>query len=136
MPSKIFVNLPVESVSRSMEFFSQLGFRCNKQFTNENAACMVISEEIYAMLLAKPFFKGFIKTEIADATKVTESLIALSVDSRAEVDALADKALKAGATTPADPMDHGFMYQRSFKDLDGHHWELVWMDPAHVQAQP
>jgi predicted lactoylglutathione lyase len=133
MPNKIFVNLPIESLNRSVEFFGQLGFTFNKQFTDENATCMVISEDIYAMLLVKPFFKTFINNEIADAHQTTGAILALSVDSRAEVDALADKALKAGAKAPKPPQDHGFMYQRSFKDLDGHHWEIFWMDPAHVQ---
>jgi predicted lactoylglutathione lyase len=133
MAKKIFVNLPIESLNRSVEFFSQLGFTFNKQFTNEHATCMIISEDIYAMLLTKPFFQGFIANEIADTHKVTGAILALSVDSRAEVDALTDKALKAGAKSPKPPQDHGFMYQRSFKDLDGHHWEIFWMDPAHVQ---
>jgi predicted lactoylglutathione lyase len=133
MAKKIFVNLPIESLNRSVEFFSQLGFTFNKQFTDENATCMVISEDIYAMLLVKPFFKGFINQEIADANKVTEAILALSVDSRAEVDTFVDKALGAGAKSPKPPQDHGFMYQRSFKDLDGHHWEIFWMDPKHVQ---
>ena len=133
MPKQIFVNLPIESLNRSTEFFGQLGFTFNKQFTDENATCMVISESIYAMLLVKPFFKGFINKEIADSTKVTEAILALSVDSRAEVDSFVDKALKAGAKSPKPPQDHTFMYQRSFEDLDGHHWEIFWMDPAHVQ---
>lgn len=133
MARKIFVNLPIESLNRSVEFFSQLGFTFNKQFTDENATCMVISEDIYAMLLVKPFFKTFIANEVADANAVTGVILALSVDSRAEVDSLADKALKAGAKAPKPPQDYGFMYQRSFKDLDGHHWEVFYMDPAHVQ---
>jgi len=133
MPRKIFVNLPIESLDRSVEFFSQLGFTFNKQFTDEKATCMVISEDIYAMLLVKPFFKTFINTEIADAHQSTSAILALSVDSRAEVDTFVDKALKAGAKSPKPPQDHGFMYQRSFKDLDGHHWEIFWMSPEHVQ---
>jgi len=133
MAKKIFVNLPIESLNRSVEFFSQLGFTFNKQFTDENATCMVISEDIYAMLLVKPFFKGFINKEIADTSKVTAAIIALSADGRAEVDALADKALKAGAKATKPPQDHGFMYLRSFEDLDGHQWEVFWMDPKHVQ---
>ncbi len=94
---------------------------------------MVISEHIYVMLLVKDFFKTFINKEVADSTKVTESIIALSADTRAAVDTLVGKALAAGAQSTKEPMDHGFMYQRSFQDLDGHQWEVFWMDPKHVQ---
>jgi predicted lactoylglutathione lyase len=135
MATSIFVNLPVQSLSRSVEFFKQLGYTFNAQFTNEHATCMVISENIYAMLLVKDFFKTFVNTEIADTSKVVGAIIALSADSRAAVDTLVDKALKAGATKTKEPQDHGFMYGRSFQDLDGHHWEVVWMDPKHVQPQ-
>lgn len=133
MSTKIFVNLPVQSLGRSVEFFKQLGFTFNAQFTDENATSMVISEHIYVMLLVKPFFKTFTKKEIADATQVTESIIALTMDSRAQVDEQFKKALAAGATETKEAQDHGFMYVRSFQDLDGHQWELFWMDPKHVQ---
>jgi predicted lactoylglutathione lyase len=107
---KLFLNLPVRDLKKSMEFFSKLGFEFNPKFTDNNAACMIISEEAYAMLLAEPFF-------------------ALSCESRTEVDELMKKAVAAGAKHAAEPQDHGFMYGRSFYDLDGHHWEIFWMDP-------
>ncbi|MCP3167732.1 VOC family protein [Myxococcus qinghaiensis] len=135
MGTKIFVNLPVESLERSVGFFTKLGYTFNPQFTDANATCMVINEHIYAMLLVKPFFKSFIKKEISDATKSTEVIIALTVDSRAAVDALMEKALAAGAKESKEKMDHGFMYQRSFEDLDGHQWESFWMDPAAAAPQ-
>ena len=128
MPTKIFVNLPVADLDRSMTFFKALGFTFNPQFTDETAACMVISEDIYSMLLTRKRFKDFTKKEVADATKTTEVLTALSMESRQEVDAILEKALAAGATPARDPMDHGFMYERSFNDLDGHIWEIFYMD--------
>ncbi|MFP2933697.1 VOC family protein [Pyxidicoccus sp. 3LG] len=134
MGTKIFVNLPVQSLKRSTEFFGKLGYTFNAKFTDENATCMVIGEDIYAMLLVKDFFKGFIgKKEIADSTKTTESLIALSVNSRAEVDEYMKKVLEGGGTETKEATDHGFMYQRSFADLDGHQWEIFWMDPKAAQ---
>jgi predicted lactoylglutathione lyase len=133
MTTKIFVNLPVKDLARSMGFFEKLGFRFNPQFTDETAACMVISDDIYAMLLTHPKFKEFTSKEIVDATKATEVLTALSADSKAKVDELVDAGLAAGATAVRDPMDFGFMYARSFSDLDGHIWEVFWMDPSHVQ---
>ncbi|NTX17067.1 glyoxalase [Myxococcus sp. CA056] len=135
MGTKIFVNLPVESLDRAVGFFTKLGYTFNPQFTDANATCMVISEDIYAMLLVKPYFKGFIKKEVADATKTTQVIIALTVDSRAAVDSLLEKALAAGAKESKEKMDQGFMYQRSFEDLDGHQWESFWMDPSAVQPQ-
>jgi|SRR5215217_929621 len=134
MGTKIFVNLPVESLDRAVGFFTKLGYTFNPQFTDANATCMVISEHIYAMLLVKPFFKSFIKKEISDATKSTEVIIALTVDSREAVDALMEKALAAGAKESKEKMDQGFMYQRSFEDLDGHQWESFWMNPAAIQS--
>jgi predicted lactoylglutathione lyase len=135
MSRKIFVNLPIKNMERSKAFFSALGFSFNPQFTNEQGACMVITEDIYAMLLVEPFFQTFTKKPIADATKVSEVLVCLSCDSRAEVDALVKKALAAGGKTPKAPQDHGFMYGHGFEDIDGHLWELMWMDPAAVQPQ-
>lgn len=134
MGTKIFVNLPVQSLKRSTEFFGKLGYTFNAKFTDENATCMVIGEDIYAMLLVKDFFKGFIgKKEIADSTRTTEVLISLSLNSRAEVDEYLKKVLAAGGTETKEPTDHGFMYQRSFADLDGHQWEIFWMDPKAAQ---
>ncbi len=130
---KIFVNLAVKHLDKSIEFFKKLGFTFNPQFTDETAACMVISDDIYAMLLTEKKFKEFTKKAIADATKTTEVVACLSVDSKGEVNRIVDTALKAGATEAREPMDHGFMFGRSFNDLDGHIWEIIWMDPSHVQ---
>ena len=128
MATKIFVNLPVKNLDKSMDFFKKLGFSFNPQFTDETAACMVISDDIYAMLLTHSKFREFTRKEIADATKTTEVLTALSMDSREQVNALVDKALAAGATPAREPADHGFMFERSFNDLDGHIWEIFYMD--------
>ncbi len=134
MPTKIFVNLPVKDLDKSKKFFTKLGFTINPQFTNEKAACVVISADIYAMILTEEFFKTFIpKKEISDATKSTEVLVALSADSKEKVDEMADKALAAGASKLREPEDHGFMYSRSFQDPDGHIWEVFWMD---INAAP
>ena len=135
MARKIFVNLPIKDMQRSQAFFKALGFSFNPQFTNEQGACMVISEDIFTMLLVEPFFQGFTKKPIADARKTTEVLVCLSCESREEVDALVKKALAAGGTAPNAPQDHGFMYSHGFEDLDGHVWELVWMDPAAAPPQ-
>lgn len=130
MPTKIFVNLPVRDLDRSMAFFEALGFSFNPQFSDDTAACMIISDDIYAMLLTHAKFKEFTPKDIADTGKTTEVITALSQDSREAVDRLADAALKAGGTEARPPMDHGFMYDRSFNDPDGHIWEIFWMDPA------
>jgi len=130
---KIFVNLPVKDLNRTVEFFTKLGFKFNAQFTNEKATSMIISEDIYIMLLTEPFFKTFTKKELCDATKNTESIICLSAESREEVDALIEKAKAAGASIPNEKQDHGYMYGHGFEDLDGHLWEVMWMDPAAVQ---
>ncbi len=118
-------------MERSKAFFASLGFTFNAQFTNEQGACMVTGDDNYVMLLVKPFFQTFTKKPIADG-KSTEVLVCLSCESRAEVDELVRKAVAAGATTPNAPTDHGFMYGHGFEDLDGHGWELMWMDPAAV----
>jgi len=137
MATKIFVNLPVKDLDKSKEFFTKLGFTINPQFTNESAACVVISEDIYVMILLEQFFKTFIANkEISDATKNTEAIVALSADSKAGVDEMADKALAAGATYLRNADDHGFMYSRSFQDLDGHIWEVFWMDLAAAPPAP
>jgi predicted lactoylglutathione lyase len=133
MASKVFINLPVKDLERSKAFFAKLGYTFNEKFTDSSAACMVISEHIYSMLLSEARFKDFTPKTIVDATKSTEVLVALAVESKAKVDELADTALKAGATKTLEPQDHGFMYERSFNDLDGHIWEIFWMDPAAVQ---
>ena len=135
MFKQIFVNLPIKDMQRSQAFFKALGLSFNKRFTNEQGACLEIAENIYAMLLVEPFFQGFTKLPITDARKSTEVLIALSCDSRAEVDALVAKAVAAGATTPNAPVDHGFMVQHGFADLDGHQWEVFWMDERAAPQQ-
>ncbi len=132
---KIFVNLAVGDLKRSMEFFGKLGFQFNPQFTDDKAACMIISDEAYVMLLIEPFFKTFTKREICNTNSYTEGLLALSCDSRAEVDEMVNKAVAAGGKHAMDPQDHGFMYGWSFYDPDGHHWEVFWMDPKTIHAQ-
>ena len=128
MSPQVFINLPIKDMARSQAFFKSLGFSFNPQFTNEQGACMVLSENhSYVMLLVEPFFQGFTKKPIADASKTTEVLIALSCESRAEVDEMVRKALAAGATAPNPQQDHGFMYSHGFTDLDGHVWEIFWM---------
>ncbi len=134
MPRMIFVNLPVKDLKASTAFYESLGFSKNSQFSDDNASSMVISDTIYVMLLTEPFFKGFTKKDIADSSASTEAIIALSEDSRDAVDELTDKALAAGGQTAIDPQDHGFMYSRSFYDLDGHHWEVFWMDPSAIEG--
>ncbi|RYY03162.1 MAG: glyoxalase/bleomycin resistance/extradiol dioxygenase family protein [Gammaproteobacteria bacterium] len=130
---QIFVNLPVKDLPKSKVFFEALGYSFNPQFTDENAACLVISDTIYAMLLTEEFFKRFTSKEIVDAKKSTEVLVCLSTESRAEVDDLVRKAVAAGGRVYNDPQDHGFMYGHGFEDLDGHQWELAFMEPSHVQ---
>ena len=132
MATKIFVNLPVKDLNKSVEFFTKIGFGFNQQFTDENATSMVISDDIYVMLLVESYFKTFTKKEIADAKKTTEVIICLSADSKEAVDDMVSKAIAAGGATYNDKQDHGFMYVNSFQDLDGHLWEVMWMDPAAV----
>ncbi|BBI34146.1 VOC family protein [Cohnella abietis] len=129
---KIFVNLPVKDLQKSIDFFTAVGFEFNPQYTDENATCMIISESIYAMLLVEDFFKTFTKKEIVDSTTSTEVIVALSVSSKAEVDNLVNKALAAGGKPFNDPIDHGFMYTWSFQDVDNHLWELMHMDESAV----
>lgn len=133
MAGKIFVNLPVKDLEKAKTFFGKLGFAFNAQFTDETAACMVVSEDIYVMLLTHDKFKLFTPKEICDAKKSTEVLVCLSVDSRPQVDELVSKAVAAGGSTYNEPQDHGFMYGHGFQDLDGHIWELVYMVPAAAQ---
>lgn len=133
MISKIFVNFPVKDLDKSMAFFKAVGFSFNPQFTDKTAACMVMSDDIYAMLLTHDKVKEFSKKQIADAHKTTEVLTALAVESKERVHEFADKALEAGAKETYPPKDYGFMFARSFEDPDGHIWEVFWMDPAHVQ---
>jgi predicted lactoylglutathione lyase len=131
-PRKLFVNLAVRDLSRSKEFFSGLGFEFDPKFTNEQAACLVLNSEAFVMLLPETFFKSFTRRELADRTTQTETLLALACESRAEVDELVKKAMAAGGTRAMDAMDQGFMYSWSFYDLDGHHWEVFWMDQTSI----
>lgn len=132
MSTKIFVNLPVKDLNASKAFFGKLGYTFNPQFTDETAACMVISDDIFAMLLTEAKFKQFTPKAIGDAKKNTEVLIGISCESRAQVEALVSKAVAAGGKTYAEPKDYGFMYQHGFEDLDSHLWEVFWMDPSAV----
>ncbi|HEX9817243.1 MAG TPA: VOC family protein [Candidatus Thermoplasmatota archaeon] len=134
MAAKLFVNLPVKDLKRSMEFFKKLGYSFNPQFTDNTAACMVISEENSVMLLTEKKFQGFTTKAIADTKKVTEVLIAVSTDSRRAVDEVAKKAVGAGGREARNVEDLGFMYQRAIEDLDGHTWEFFWFDPAAIQG--
>ena len=134
MATSIFLNLPVKDLDRSMAFFRALGWDFNLQFTDETAASLVISDTIYAMLLTHDKFSQFTDKKIADTRKTAQVLIALSQDSKEDVHRLADAALKAGATEPRPMQDYGFMIARTFEDFDGHIWEIVYMDPAHVQS--
>lgn len=130
MHKHIFVNLPIENMDRSQAFFRALGYEFNPQFTNEQGACLVVGENLFVMLLVQGFFQTFTDKTIADARTTSEVLVCFSCDSRDEVDALVDKAAAAGATTPRAAQDLGFMYSRSFDDLDGHTWEFVHMVDA------
>lgn len=127
MHKQIFVNLPISHMQKSQDFFKRLGFTFNPDYTNDQGACMIIGDNIYAMLLVNDYFQGFTGKPVADATKSTEVLIALSCESRAEVDDLVARAVAAGGTAPRAPQDHGFMYAHGFEDLDGHVWELLHM---------
>jgi predicted lactoylglutathione lyase len=134
MATKIFVNLPVRDLNRSIEFFSKLGFSFNPQFTDETATCMVVGDDIFVMLLTYDKFKSFTPKPVCDATKSTEVLVSLSCDSREKVDELVRKAVAAGGTTYNQPQDHGFMYGHGFQDLDGHIWEVIYMEPSALHA--
>jgi len=132
MATKIFVNLPVKDLDKSKDFFAKLGFSFNPQFSDDKAACLIIGENIFAMLLTEPFFKTFTKKEIADAKKTTEALIAIDAESREKVDDIVKKAVEAGGAVYGDPEDHGWMYGHSFADLDGHQWEVLYMDESKI----
>lgn len=132
MAKQIFVNLPVKDLSKTKEFFAKLGFEFNAQFTNEDAACMVVSDTIFVMLLVEKFFKTFTKKEIANASKNTEVIIAISVERKSQVDEMADKAIAIGGSKSNDPQDYGWMYSRSFQDIDGHLWEVLYTDESAI----
>lgn len=130
---KLFVNIPVSDLQRSITFFEALGFAFNTQFTDATATCMLVGEDAYFMLLTRDRFTGFSQAPLADPKRETGALYAISVGSRAEVDEMVHKAVAAGGSHAVDPQDHGFMYGWSFRDPDGHHWEVFWMDPATVK---
>jgi predicted lactoylglutathione lyase len=135
MATKIFINLPVKDLDKSISFFTNLGFSFNPQFTDEKAGCMVISEQIFAMLLTEPYFKTYTKKAVSDAKTATEVLIALDAASKGEVEQIVAKAKRSGAAIYAEPQDHGWMYQHSFADLDGHQWEFIYMDETQLPNQ-
>lgn len=130
---KLFVNLAVTDLQRTTTFWEGLGFVFNRQFTDEKATCMVLSEEAYVMWLRREFFQTFTKRQICDTSTATESLLCISAESREAVDALVKRALETGGSAAMPAQDHGFMYGWSFYDVDGHHWEVMWMDPAFIQ---
>jgi uncharacterized protein len=135
MAKSIYINLPVKDLKRSMGFFQRLGFTFNEQFTDEKAACLVIGDNIYSMLITEPFFRTFTNKEICDAHSNTEVLIAIDVDSREEVDEMVKKAVEAGGSTYMEPQDHGWMYYHSFADPDGHQWEVLFTDEREIPKQ-
>jgi predicted lactoylglutathione lyase len=128
--TKIFLNLPAKDLNKTIEFFTKLGFKFNPQFTDENATCMIVGEDIFVMLLVEKFFKTFTKKEICDTSKNTEMIVALSVEGREKVDQMINKAIEAGGRESREPQDHGWMYGRSFEDINGHIWEIIYMDES------
>ena len=133
MVTKIFINLPVKDLNNTIDFFTKLGFKFNPQFTDENATCMIVSEDIFVMLLVEKFFKTFTKKEICDTSKDTEVIVALSVESREKVDQMINKAQESGGKETREPQDHGWMYGRSFEDINKHLWEIIYMDESAVK---
>ena len=130
MTTKIFVNLPAKDLNKTIDFFTKLGFKFNPQFTDENATCMIVGEDIFVMLLVEKFFKTFTKKEICDSSKNTEVIVALSVEGREKVDQMINKVIEAGGREYREPQDHGWMYGRSFEDINGHIWEIIYMDES------
>ncbi|MGC2307572.1 MAG: VOC family protein [Nitrososphaeraceae archaeon] len=133
MKTKIFVNLPIKDLNKSVAFFTKLGFSFNPQFTDENATCMIIGEDIFIMLLVEKFFKSFTKKDVCDTSKNTEAIVALSVESREKVDQMIEKAKEAGGSEPREKQDHGWMYGRSFEDIDGHLCEVFFMEESAIK---
>jgi len=128
--AKIFVNLPVKDLNKTIEFFTRLGFTFNPQFTDENATCMIVGENIFVMLLVDKFFKTFTKKDISDTSKNTEVIVALAVESREKVDQVINMAVGSGGREHKEPQDHGWMYGRGFEDINGHLWEIIYMDES------
>jgi len=134
MTKQIYVNLPIKDLAQTVEFFTKLGFTFNPQFTSENETCMIIGDNIFAMLIVEKRFTDFTKKPIADATKTTEVILAIDAQSREAVDEMLEKALAAGGTEYREPQDHGWMFGRSFSDLDGHQWEVFYMDSSKMPS--
>ena len=132
MTTKIFVNLPAKDLNKTIEFFTKLGFKFNPQFTDENATCMIVGEDIFVMLLVEKFFKTFTKKEICDTSKNTEVIVALSVEGREKVDQMINRAIEAGGRESREPQDHGWMYGRSFEDINGHIWKIIYNINGHI----
>ncbi|HET6727607.1 MAG TPA: VOC family protein [Nitrososphaeraceae archaeon] len=135
MTTQIFVNLPVKDLNETVDFFTKLGFAFNTQFTDENATCMIVNNDIFVMLLVEKFFKTFTKKELCDTTKDTEVIVALSTESREKVDQMINKVIEAGGKEHRKPQDHGWMYGRSFEDINGHLWEVIYMDKNALKKQ-
>ncbi|MGI0031955.1 MAG: VOC family protein [Nitrososphaeraceae archaeon] len=135
MTTQIFVNLPVKDLNETVDFFTKLGFAFNPQFTDENATCMIVNNDIFVMLLVEKFFKTFTKKELCDTTKDTEVIVALSTESREKVDQMINKVIEAGGKEHRKPQDHGWMYGRSFEDINGHLWEVIYMDKNALKKQ-
>ena len=132
--AQIYINLPVKHLQQSVEFFTKLGFAFEPKYTDKNATCMIIDHNIFVMLLVEDFFKSFTTKQLCNTKTETEVLLALPYESREQVDEVVNKAVKAGAKTPMLPKDLGFMYQHGFEDLDGHLWEVFYMDEAAKEA--
>ncbi len=134
MATKIFVNLPVKDLKKSIGFFTKLGYTFNPQFTDETGTCMIVSDDVFVMLLTEAKFQGFAPKPICDARRSTEVLIALTCESREQVNEMVRKAVAAGGSTYNEAQDHGFMLQHGYQDLDGHVWELFYMEPSALQS--
>jgi uncharacterized protein len=135
MTTQIFVNLPVKDLNETVDFFTKLGFAFNPQFTDENATCMIVNNDIFVMLLVEKFFKTFTKKELSDTIKDTEVIVALSTESREKVDQMINKVIEAGGKEHRKPQDHGWMYGRSFEDINGHLWEVIYMNKNALKKQ-
>jgi len=135
LKTDVYINLPVNNLKKSVDFFKQLGFDFNSKFSNEKAACMILNKESFIMLLQERFFQDFTKNAIADTSQFTEVLLAISVDSKEQVNSFLETALGMGAREAREPQDPGFMFGRSFHDLDGHIWEIFWMDASNMPQE-
>ena len=135
MATKIFINLPVKDLNRSISFFTELGFSFNPKFTNEKGTCLIIGENINAMLLVEEFYATFTNKEICNAETTSEVLIAVSLETREKVDEIMEKAIRSGGIEYVETKDYGWMYQRTFLDIDGHHWEVFYMDESKIPSE-